>query len=322
MRRLRYWWAAAVTAAASAASAWCGQAVVAADVPSELSSRPIEIVTTTVMVRHRGENVGGARVRVKGLMGPGIDPHVYKASEGDVIDLAEADAVFYNGLHLEAKVADVFERMGGRVRTVAVTDGIPRRKLLAPPAFAGNYDPHVWFDVTLWIRAVETVRKALSELDPAHAELYRANARRYERGLARLDAYVRRQAARVPRERRVIITAHDAFNYFGRRYGFEVRGLQGISTATEAGTADVRALAEFIVERRIPAIFVESSVSPRAIEAVREAVESRGFSVRTGEQLFSDAMGGPGTPEGSYVGMVRHNVDAIVAGLTTEATRG
>ena len=264
------------------------------------------------------ENVGGDRVDVTGLMGPGVDPHVYKASEGDVIDLAEAHVVFYNGLHLEARLAEVFERMQGQAPTFAVTDSIPRAKLLAPPAFAGAYDPHVWFDVGLWMRAVERVRDALIELDRAHAAAYRANARRYLARLAELDRYVRREAARVPAERRAIVTAHDAFGYFGRAYGFEVRGLQGISTAAEAGTGDVRELADFIATRRIPAIFVESSVSPRAIEAVREAVRSRGFEVEIGEQLYSDAMGDPGTPEGTYVGMVRHNVDAIVAGLRGE----
>ena len=298
----------------------CGQQVVAAADPDLSAEETIDVVTTTGMITDVVENVGGERVHVTGLMGPGVDPHLYKASERDVIDLAEADVVFYNGLHLEAKLADVFERMEGRAATFAVTDSIPRGKLLAPPAFAGAYDPHVWFDVSLWMRAAEHVRDVLSRLDRAHAADYRANARRYLAELAGLDRYVRRQAERVPRARRVIVTAHDAFNYFGRAYGFEVRGLQGISTASEAGTGDVRGLADFIAERRIPAIFVESSVSPRAIQAVREAVRSRGFDVEIGAQLYSDAMGDPGTPEGTYVGMVRHNVDAIVAGLLGEET--
>ena len=298
-------------------AAGCGRQVVGV-AEADFSGRTIDVVTTTGMITDVVENVGGDRVDVTGLMGPGVDPHLYKASEGDVIDLAEADVVFYNGLHLEAKLAEVFERMEGRTRTFAVTDGIPRARLLAPPAFAGAYDPHVWFDVSLWMLAAEHVRDSLAALDRAHASEYRANARRYLARLAELDRYVKRQAARVPRERRVIVTAHDAFNYFGRAYGFEVRGLQGISTAAEAGTADVRRLADFIAERRIPAIFVESSVSPRAIEAVREAVRSRGFDVAIGEQLFSDAMGDPGTPEGTYVGMVRDNIDAIVTGLLGE----
>jgi manganese/zinc/iron transport system substrate-binding protein len=284
------------------------------------SSRPlggevIDVVTTIGMITDAVERVGGERVRVEGLMGPGIDPHLYKASEGDLRRLERSDVVFYGGLHLEAKMADVLERIGERRATQAVTDAIPRSKLLRPAQFAGQYDPHVWFDVELWSHAVEQIRDRLAELDPGSAGLYRRNASGYLAELRALDEYVRGQALRVPEERRVIITAHDAFNYFGAAYGFEVRGLQGISTAAEAGAGDVQGLARFIADNRIPAIFVESSVSPRTIEAVREAVRSRGFDVQIGGSLFSDAMGDPGTPEGTYVGMVRHNVDTIVGGL-------
>lgn len=281
-----------------------------------LGSGPIRVVTTVGMISDVVEQVGGGRVEVVGLMGPGIDPHLYKASEGDLRRLERADVVFYAGLHLEAKMADVLERIGGRRATQAVTDPIPRSQLLRPAAFEGQFDPHVWFDVELWAYAVRQVRDTLSELDPASTELYGANAAAYLAELEELDAYVAAQAARVPEERRVIITAHDAFGYFGKAYGFEVRGLQGISTASEAGAGDVQELARFIAEKRIPSIFVESSVSPRTIEAVREAVRSRGFDVQVGRPLFSDAMGDDGTPEGTYVGMVRHNVDAIVEGLS------
>ena len=284
----------------------------------DVEGRQVRAVATIGMIADVVEQVGGERVTVVGLMGPGVDPHLYKASEGDVIRLAEADIVFYNGLHLEAKMAEVFERMQGRTRTVAVTDGIPRDLLLAPPAFAGAFDPHVWFDVSLWMYTVEAVRDALIDLDPGSADIYRANADRYLAELADLHAYVTAQAERIPPQQRVLITAHDAFNYFGRAYGFEVRGLQGISTATEAGTADVQELADFIVERRIRAMFVESSVSPRAIEAVQAAVRARGFEVAVGGQLYSDAMGSPGTPAGTYIGMVRHNIDTIVAALEGE----
>jgi manganese/zinc/iron transport system substrate-binding protein len=284
----------------------------------DLTQRQIRVVTTIGMISDIVRNVGGERVRVTGLMGPGVDPHLYKATEGNVILLLEADAVFYNGLHLEAKMGEVLERMQGRIRTVAVTDGIDRSALLAPPEFEGAYDPHVWFDVTMWMQATERVRHTLVEMDPASAALYRANADAYLNQLAELHAYVQAQAARVPADQRVIITAHDAFNYFGRAYGFEVRGLQGISTATEAGTADVQQLANFIAERKIRAIFVESSVSPRTIEAVQAAVQARGFDVQIGGQLFSDAMGNEGTPEGTYIGMVRHNIDTIVGALLGE----
>jgi manganese/zinc/iron transport system substrate-binding protein len=280
-----------------------------------LDGDTVRVVTTIGMITDAVERVGGDRVEVEGLMGPGIDPHLYKASEGDLRRLERADVVFYGGLHLEAKMADVLERIRERRATQAVTDGIPREELLRPEAFAGQYDPHVWFDVALWLHAVEQVRDTLAELDPTHAALYRRNAAGYLDELRELDAYVASQARLVPEERRVIITAHDAFNYFGRAYGFQVRGLQGISTAAEAGAGDVQGLARFIAERRIPAIFVESSVSPRTIQAVREAVRARGFDVEIGGSLFSDAMGDPGTPEGTYVGMVRHNIDTIVEGL-------
>lgn len=314
---MRRTFALVAAAVAIVLAAGCGpveQEVAAED----LSEETIDVVTTIGMISDVVANVGGDRVRVEGLMGPGIDPHLYKASEGDVRRLERADLILFNGLHLEAKLADVLERIGERRRTQAVTDDIPRARLLSPPAFEGNYDPHVWFDVRLWMSAARQVRDILGTVDPNSAPRYAANARRYLAELEQLDAYVRGQAKRVPRARRVLVTAHDAFNYFGRAYGFEVRGLQGISTAAEAGAGDVQALSQFIAERRIPAIFVESSVSPRTIEAVRAAVRSKGFDVEIGDQLFSDAMGNRGTPEGTYVGMVRHNVDAIVSALLQE----
>jgi manganese/zinc/iron transport system substrate-binding protein len=302
-----------VLAAAAALVAGCGPvSTTTVRIPTE---EPIAVVTTIGMIADAAERVGGERVSVDGLMGPGIDPHLYKASEGDLRRLERADLILYAGLHLEAKMADVLERIAGQRATQAVTETLPRTQLLSPAQFQGQYDPHVWFDVRLWMRAVEQIRDTLTELDPGSGELYRANAAAYLAELEELDRYVREQVARVPQERRVVITAHDAFGYFGEAYGFDVRGLQGISTASEAGAGDVQALAEFIAERQIPAIFVESSVSPRTISAVREAVRSRGFEVEVGGSLFSDAMGDEGTPEGTYIGMVRHNVDTIVAGL-------
>ena len=284
------------------------------------SEKPIRVVTTIGMITDIVQNVGGDRVSATGLMGAGIDPHLYKASEGDVARLTGADLIFYNGLHLEGKMAGVLERMQDQIKTVAVTQGIDRGILLAPPEFEGAYDPHVWFDVTLWMKAVERVRDTLIEVDENSAELYRTNAENYLAKMEELHDYVMRQAERVSPDQRVLVTAHDAFNYFGRAYGFEVRGLQGISTAAEAGTADVQALVQFIVERRIPAMFVETSVPRRSIEAVQAAVKAKGSSVEIGGQLFSDAMGTSGTPEGTYLGMVRHNIDTIVASLLKPAT--
>jgi manganese/zinc/iron transport system substrate-binding protein len=300
-----------------AAATACGQPVGTAGRP-DVTGRELRLVATTGMVGDLVAAVAGGRAEVTSLMGPGIDPHVYKASEGDVLTLAEADAIFYNGLHLEAKMADVLERIEGRLLTVAVAEGVPEQKLLRPPEFEGAYDPHVWFDVALWQEALDEVERALVRLDPAHAAAYRANARRYRARLADVDAEVRRLVATVPESRRVLVTAHDAFGYFGAAYGFQVRGLQGISTAAEAGAADVQALADFVVERRTPAIFVESSVPRQTVRAVQEAVRSRGFEVEIGAELFSDAMGDPGTPEGTYPGMVLHNVRVIVDALGGE----
>ncbi len=276
----------------------------------------LNIVATTGMIADMVSEIGGDNVTVKGLMGPGVDPHLYKASAGDVALLSKADVIFYNGLHLEGKMAEIFEQMNKRgISTVAVTDGVDRDDLLAPPEFKGNYDPHIWFDVDLWSDTVGIAKGKLIEMDPQNTEDYNKNAEDYLEELTQLNEYVLQRANSLPKDKRVLITAHDAFNYFGRGYGFEVKGLQGISTESEAGTADVQGLAAMIVERRIPAIFVESSVPPRYIEAVQAAVKSKGFDVKVGGELFSDAMGNPGTPEGNYIGMVRHNINTIVNAL-------
>lgn len=279
----------------------------------------LAVATTVGMITDIATRVGGERVRVTGLMGPGVDPHLYKASAGDVRTLATARIIFYNGLHLEAAMAELLAEMDGRVRTRAVTDGIDRSLLLTPPEFQGAYDPHVWSDVRLWMSAVETVAETFAEVDPEGADGYRERAAALLAELEELDDWVRAEIERVPDSLRVLVTAHDAFHYFGRAYGFEVRGLQGLSTVTEAGAGDVQQLADFIVRRRIPAVFVETSIPRRTIEAVRAATRSRGFDVAIGGTLFSDAMGDPGSPEGTYPGMVRHNVRTIVDALAPRA---
>jgi manganese/zinc/iron transport system substrate-binding protein len=275
----------------------------------------LRVVATTTIVADLVANIGGERVRVTSLMGSGVDPHLYKASEGDIGRLANADVIFYNGLHLEAKMSEVLERLQDRKHTVAITDAIDRALLLSPPEFAGAYDPHLWFDVSLWARTIDHVHDHLVRADPQGEATYRNNAEQYRERLRELDEYVRSQSARIPEEQRVLITAHDAFNYFGRAYGFEVRGLQGISTMAEAGVADVRSLARFAVERRVRAMFVESSVPTRTIEAVQAAVRAQGFAIEIGGQLFSDALGDAGTPAASYEGMTRHNINTIVSAL-------
>lgn len=284
------------------------------------TSGKIFVVTTIGMITDVVKNVGGENVEAVGMMGPGVDPHLYKPTAKDIERLNSAHIIFYNGLHLEAKMGDILSKMSGETKAVAVTDGIDKALLLSPPEFEGQYDPHVWFDVMLWMKVVENVRDSLSKLDTDNKTVYQTNAQHYLKELMELHQYVKTQAGRVPPAQRVLVTAHDAFNYFGNTYGFEVKGLQGISTLSEAAISDVQELATFIAERRIPAIFVESSVPSRSLEAVKAAVKSKGFDVQIGGELFSDAMGRAGTPEGTYIGMVRHNIDTIVKALLDEAT--
>ncbi|RUL81753.1 metal ABC transporter solute-binding protein, Zn/Mn family [Tautonia sociabilis] len=274
---------------------------------------PIEVVCTTGMVGEVVARVGGDRVRVSTLMGAGVDPHLYKPSPGDISTLSRADAVFSSGLHLEGKMGEVLERMGRSKPSVAVAEAIEPTRLI--DTSGGQVDPHVWFDVALWAEVVAAAREALSIFDPGHADAYMENADRYRAELLALDAEVRERIAEIPEDRRVLVTAHDAFGYFGRAYGIEVRGIQGISTESEAGVREVNELVDLLVDRRIPAVFVESSVSDRNVRALVEGCAARGHAIRIGGQLYSDAMGDPGTPEGTYPGMVRHNVATIVEAL-------
>jgi manganese/zinc/iron transport system substrate-binding protein len=276
-------------------------------------SYPIRLVCTTGMVADLARTVGGDTVAVSQLMGEGVDPHLYKASPGDVNRLNEADVIFYSGLHLEGKMADVFVRMARRKPTFAVTEYIPEGRVLDNPE--GAFDPHLWFDVSLWRDAAGVVRDALAAFDPKHAAQYRGRAETYQAELARLHDEVKAALATVPKDRRVLVTAHDAFRYFGRAYDVEVRGVQGISTESEAGVREVNVLVAFLVERRIKAVFVESSVSDKNVTALLEGCAAKGHKVVIGGELFSDAMGKDGTPEGTYVGMIRHNVDTIVKAL-------
>lgn len=285
--------------------------------PGQEQDERLRIVTTTNIVGDLAAEIAGDSATVESLMGPGVDPHLYRASAGDVRRLAEADLVLYNGLDLEGKMTDVFAQMRERgIPTHAIAEeALPDSALLESPEYAGNYDPHVWFDVSLWKEVARHVGDLLADRDPARGSYYRERAARYASELDSLHAYTARQAARIPEWQRVLITSHDAFSYFGRAYEIEVRGLQGISTAAEAGAGDVARLAQLVADRRISALFVESSVSPRGIEAVREAVREAGFDVRLGGTLYGDALGDAGTPTGSYVGALRHNIDTVVSGL-------
>jgi len=276
----------------------------------------LNIVTTTTMITDLVKNIGGDMVHVEGLMGSGVDPHLYKASEGDVNKLVNADIIFYNGLHLEGKLVEVFEKMGSQTKTpIALANTLDKNTLIGSEYFASNFDPHVWFDINYFKQFAEKVATILSKKNPKNAESFQVNKNAYISKLDALQTKINQVIATLPKEKRILVTAHDAFNYFGKAYGFEVIGLQGISTATEAGVQDVQKLATFIIEKQIKAIFVESSVPKRTIEALQASVKSKGHDVKIGGTLYSDALGSSGTIEGTYLGMFEYNVNTIVNAL-------
>ena len=272
------------------------------------------ILATTGMVADMVQHIVGDSATVEALMRPGVDPHLYKASQGDLRKILDADYLFYNGVHLEGKLASILEKQARVKPVVAVGDGLDGLMRVNET----TYDPHIWFDVSLWKAATANAARQLAKLDSTNAAYYEANAHRYMEALDSLDAWVRVRIHTIPPARRVLITAHDAFSYFGRAYGVEVRGLQGISTVSEFGLRDVSRLVDDIIAQGIPAVFVESSVSDRSLKAVLAGVHERGGTLRIGGNLFSDAMGTDGTPEGSYIGMVKYNVNTIVQALTAE----
>jgi manganese/zinc/iron transport system substrate-binding protein len=286
---------------------------------NDTATGKLKVTATTGMVAEIASRVGGEHVEVSHLMGPGVDPHLYKASEGDIARLAGAEVILYNGLNLEGKMGDIFVKMArtGHM-TVAVTEGVDEALLREPPEFLGHYDPHVWFDISMWAQAVRPVAEVLTQLRPQYAEDFEANADAYVSELEQLHEYCRERIATIPKPQRVLITAHDAFGYFGRAYDMEVVGLQGISTSSEYGLKDVQRLVDLIAERQLKAVFIESSVPKRSIEAVVAGCRSRGHEVTIGGQLFSDAMGEEGTEAGTYSGMVRHNVETIVGSLNPD----
>ena len=276
----------------------------------------LNVVATTTMLADLSTVIGGERVTVDGLMGPGIDPHLYQASAGDVSLMQNADVVVYNGLHLEGKMGEIFEALSGQGPTVTcIEDGLDETKLLAWEDDSSVHDPHIWFDVSLWKNAAKIVADGLSQADPDGKGEYEANLETYLAELNETDEYIRGRASELPESQRVLVTAHDAFQYFGKAYGFEVRGLQGISTDAEAGTADVSGLAGFIVERQIKAIFVESSVPPKTIEALQAAVKAKGFDVAIGGELYSDSLGDAESRADTYILTVKANIDTIVDAL-------
>jgi manganese/zinc/iron transport system substrate-binding protein len=284
--------------------------------PAPAAERKIKVTTTVTMITDLVQNVGGERVQVQGLMGPGVDPHLYKATASDVAKLQGADVIFYSGLLLEGKMQDLFAKMARSKKYVyAVTEAIPVEQLLEPPEFSGHYDPHVWFDVQLWSKCVDSVVNGLAEFDPGGKAHYQKRGEQTRQKMVQLHEWALRKAAELPKEKRILVTSHDAFNYFGRAYGFQVVALQGISTVNEASSADIVKLVDFIKAKKIPAVFVETSVPPNTIKRI-----SADAGVKIGGELFSDAMGTSGQIEhgydlGTYEGMIKHNLNTIVAAL-------
>lgn len=279
-------------------------------------TKQFNVVTTTSMITDLVKNIGGKHINTQGLMGSGVDPHLYKASEGDVTKLANANLIFYNGLHLEGKLVDVFEKMKHRnIKTIALAETLDKSTLIGSDYFKSNYDPHIWFNIGYWKQITQLVVKTLSEALPEQKASFETNGQNYIKKLNALEVTVNNAINTLPKKERILVTAHDAFNYFGKTYNFEVIGLQGLSTATEAGVKDVQKLSAFIIDKKVKAIFVESSVPKRTIEALQAAVKSKGHNVIIGGTLYSDALGNAGSEEGTYIGMFTYNVNTIINAL-------
>lgn len=280
------------------------------------AAETMTVVTTTGMIGDVARNIAGEHAVVTSLMGEGVDPHLYTPRASDVRSVMGADLVLYNGLMLEGRMGEVFEKATQRGKPViAVADKLDKKYLLEDSEQPGHPDPHVWMDVKAWGQVSGAIAQAMCAADPDNADAYKANSAAYIEKLKVLDGFVRDALKSVPGDRRVLVTAHDAFNYFGRAYDIEVMGIQGISTESEAGIADINGLVDVLVERRISAVFVESSMPDKYVRALIEGAASRGHDVKVGGELFSDAMGAPGTKEGTYMGMMQHNGTTITKGL-------
>jgi manganese/zinc/iron transport system substrate-binding protein len=292
-------------------------------VSASVHAKPLTIVATTGMVADITRQVAGDHATVTSLMGEGIDPHLYKPTAADAKAIVSADMVFYSGLMLEGRMTDTFFKAARLGKVVfPVTELIEETFLLEPPEFEGHWDPHVWMDVSAWSQAVQAVATALCQEDPANCEDYKRNATAYRAKLDALHEYAIRSIASIPADKRVLITAHDAFNYFGRAYGINVVGIQGLSTESEAGIEDINRLVNMLVDNEISAVFVESSVSDRNVNALIEGAKAKDHEVHIGGRLFSDAMGQPGTYTGTYIGMLDHNITTMTRALGGDATQG
>ena len=300
----------------------CGKASVSRK--THIGDRPIQVVATTALVADLVRNIAGPkRVQVVSLMGEGVDPHMYKGSPRDVRDLAGADLVVAGGLHLEGKLIGVLHRLGHQKPVHLLGDELTtlaESKKLPDPWIRddGMPDPHCWFDVSLWQREAELFSQILCDYDPSHAPEFQTNLKNYSAELIKLDTEIRRNIDQIPADRRLLVTSHDAFRYFGRAYGIQVEGIQGLSTESESGVRRTNQLVDLVISRRIPAIFVETSVSDDNVKALVEGAQARGHKIRIGGSLFSDAPGAFGKPEGTYAGMLRHNVRTFVQAMTQD----
>ena len=281
--------------------------------------RKFTVVATTGMIADAARNIGGSSAEVSALFGPGVDPHGHRTTQTDIASMTRADLVLWNGLYLEAQMEGFLRDLARRKPVVAVAEALPKDILLEDEDNKGKFDPHLWMDTSLWSRVVAAIKDAMIAARPDARDTFEANATRYLREIETVGAYAKRVLATVPADRRVVVSAHDAFNYFGKAHGYEVVGIQGISTESEAGLAKIRELVELVVTRTLPAIFVETSVSDRNIQAVIEGAQARRHGVKIGGELFSDALGDAGTYEGTYVGMVDHNVTTVTRALGGEA---
>ncbi|KMN40148.1 zinc ABC transporter substrate-binding protein [Lysinibacillus capsici] len=273
------------------------------------------VVATTGQIADAIKEISGDHLQVSALMGPGVDPHLYKATQSDLSKLDKAEVIFYNGLHLEGQMLDIFEQMAKDKTVLAVGETLDEKQLLASDTDAMLHDPHIWFDVELWKGVVKAISTQLQEEYPEFKEDFQTNEAAYLKKLDDLQSYAEKRVNEIPQQQRILVTAHDAFNYFGRSQGFEVRGLQGLSTDSEYGVKDVQEMVDFLVENKIKALFIESSVSDKAMKAVIEGAKEKGHDIVIGGELFSDAMGAEGTTEGTYIGMYQHNIDTIVDAL-------
>ena len=276
---------------------------------------PLKVVATTGMIADAARQVGGDQVEVKGLMGPGVDPHAYRQTRSDIVAMTRADLVLWHGLYLEAQMEEFFHDLERKRNVVAVADGVDKSKLRAHDDYADKYDPHLWMSPVLWKDVVVQVQEALTEARPEAGETFAANTEAFLAEIDQLDAYGKQVLAAVPENSRVLVTAHDAFGYFGEEYGYEVLGIQGISTQSEAGLNRIGELVDTLVDQQLTAVFVESSVSDRSMRALIEGAASKGHEVGVGGELYSDAMGEPGSYEGTYVGMLDHNITVIAGAL-------